>query len=255
MRVLHVSAYYAPAFVYGGPPRSIHALCRALPAQGVDVQVFTTDANGATALPSVVTAAGAFEDVPVSYFPRTWPWWPMGSRSLGRALERDVARFDAVHIHGLWNRVVWAAAREARRAGIPYVLSPRGMLEPGALAHGSWRKQAAYALIERGVLSGATLLHATSEAERETLRALKPRVPVVLIPNGIDAPPEAARTSGSVAPQILFVGRLHPIKRLDLLIDAFAALRRVHAGAPAHRRLRPTPPGARGGAAGCRGPL
>jgi glycosyltransferase involved in cell wall biosynthesis len=66
-----------------------------------------------------------------------------------------------------------------------------------------------------------------------------------LIPNGIDAPPEAARTSGSVAPQILFVGRLHPIKRLDLLIDAFAALRRVHAAArlvvagPDERGMRP----------------
>ncbi len=245
MRVLHVSAYYAPAYVYGGPPRSIHALCRALPAQGVDVHVFTTDANGATVLPSVITAAGEFEHVPVSYFPRTWPGWPMGSRPLSRALRRSVARFDAVHIHGLWNRVIWAAAREARRAGVPYVLSPRGMLESGALAHGSWRKQVAYALVERGVLEGASLLHATSEAERETLRELKPRVPVVLIPNGIQVPDGTDAARRSAGPGILFVGRLHPIKRLDLLIDAFAAVRRLHPNArlviagPDERRMRP----------------
>jgi glycosyltransferase involved in cell wall biosynthesis len=244
VRVLHVSAYYAPAFVYGGPPRSIHALCRALPGQGMTVQVFTTDANGSTSLPSVVTNAGAFEDVPVTYFPRSWPQWPIGSRALTRALARDVAAYDAVHIHGLWNRAVWAAASEARRAGVPYVLSPRGMLEPGALAHGSWRKRAAYALIEHEVLAGASLLHATSETERVTLRELRPRVPVVLIPNGIDAPTAESAARPTPPPNVLFVGRLHPIKRPDLLIDAFAALRRRHPAArlivagPDERRMR-----------------
>jgi glycosyltransferase involved in cell wall biosynthesis len=244
MRVLHVAAYYAPAYVYGGPPRSVHALCRALPPQGVTVQVFTTDANGASVLPSVVTAATTFEDVPVKYFHRTWPRWPLGSRALARALRRHVSGFDAVHIHGLWNRVVWAAAGEARRAGVPYVLSPRGMLEPGALAHRSWRKRAAYALIEGGVLAGASLLHATSETERETLRELKPRVPVVLIPNGIDMSAEENAEPRTPGPNVLFVGRLHPIKRPDLVIDAFASLRRRHPSArlvmagPDERRMR-----------------
>ena len=135
MRVLHVAAYYAPAYVYGGPPRSVHALCRALGCEGVDVQVFTTDANGAEALPTQVTGHTAFEDVPVRYFPRSFPLSPIGSRLLGAALRREVGGYDIVHVHGLWNRVVWAAAREASRAGVPYVLSPRGMLEPAARAH------------------------------------------------------------------------------------------------------------------------
>jgi glycosyltransferase involved in cell wall biosynthesis len=231
--------------VYGGPPRSIHALCRALPAQGVTVQVFTTDAHGSSSLPSVVTTAGAFEGVPVNYFRRTWPSWPLGSRSLTRALERNITAYDAVHIHGLWNRVVWSAASVAQRAGVPYVLSPRGMLEAGALAHGSWRKRACFALVDGDVLAGASLLHATSEAERLTLRELKPRVPVVLIPNGIDVPaPETAERPTPV-PNVLFVGRLHPIKRPDLLIDAFVALRRRHPAArlvvagPDERCMRP----------------
>jgi glycosyltransferase involved in cell wall biosynthesis len=244
MRVLQVSAYYAPAYLYGGPPRSIHALCRALPAQGVSVQVFTTDANGTGALPAVVTSARAFEGVPVTYFHRTWPRWPIGSRALSRALAGEVGTYDAVHIHGLWNRVVWAAARAAQRAGIPYVLSPRGMLEHGALAHGSWRKRAAYALVEHDVFAGASLLHATSEAERLTLRELKPRVPVVLIPNGTDVPVDDRRAGQSPNPNIVFLGRLHPIKRPDLLVDAFVALRRRHPEArlvvagPDERRMR-----------------
>src|SRR5262249_17859026 len=46
LRVLHVSAYFAPAFGYGGPPRSIHGLCKALASIDVDVDVVSTTANG-----------------------------------------------------------------------------------------------------------------------------------------------------------------------------------------------------------------
>ena len=228
MRVLHVSAYYAPAFVYGGPPRSIHALCRALPAQDVDVTVFTTDANGKASLPTEVRAAKRYDGVSVRYFRRSWPRSPIGSGDLRRALKRELRAYDAVHIHGLWNRVVWAAAAEARRAGIPYVLSPRGMLETAARAHRSWRKHLSYAMFDRWVVDGASLLHATSESERETLRHLLPRVPVVLIPNGIDVAVQPGARGDSSSRNVLFVGRIHQIKRLDLLVDAFALVRRVH---------------------------
>ena len=46
MRVLHVTPYFAPAFVYGGPPRSVLGLCRALRRAGAQVDVVTTTANG-----------------------------------------------------------------------------------------------------------------------------------------------------------------------------------------------------------------
>jgi glycosyltransferase involved in cell wall biosynthesis len=225
MKVLQVAAYYAPAFVYGGPPRSIHALCRALTRAGVDLQVFTTDANGAHALPPAVTGSRTFEQVPVRYFPRTFPRSPIGSRFLNRALRQEVGGYDVVHIHGLWNRVVWSAAREASRAGVPYVLSPRGMLEPAARAHRAWRKRAGWALIESRLVSGARLLHATSQIEYDTLRELRTGVPVIFIPNGVEIEPQ--QRDVPAAPLVVFVGRLHPIKRLDLLIDAFAAVRQA----------------------------
>ena len=223
MRILHVAAYYQPAVVYGGPPRSIHALCRALVDHDVDVQVFTTDANGDASLPPSVTAANAYDGVPVTYFARSWPASPIGSRALAAALRRDIGAYDVVHVHGLWNRVVWSAAREASRAGVPYVLSPRGMLEPAARAHRAWRKRAAWALSDRQVVERASVLHATSARECATLESLAIGVPVVAIPNGIAIEPLAAPVARQ--PLVLFVGRIHPIKRLDLLIDAFASVR------------------------------
>ncbi len=228
MRVLHACAYYAPAWVYGGPPRTIHGLCAGLRRLGANVDVFTTDANGDEALPHVVTAARSYEGVPVRYFQRSWPLQPIGSRALTHALRQALRTADVLHIHGLWNRVVWAAAREARRAGVPYVLSPRGMLEDAAVAHHAWRKRAAYTLLERRTIQGATRLHATSEREVAGIRHWHPSANVVCIPNGIDARPVATLDAGArraAVPSILFVGRVHPIKRIDLLVDAFVLVR------------------------------
>jgi len=198
-----------------------------LKRQGVDIEVFTTDADGEAALPRVITDAGSFEGVPVRYFPRTWPLEPIGSRECAATLRGTVRRFDALHIHGLWNRVVWAAAREARRARVPYVLSPRGMLESAALAHRAWRKRLAYAAIERHTIEGAAVCHATSPGEATTLRAIKPDAAVCLIPNGVETPPAGVDAPCDTPPTFVFVGRLHAIKRLDLLIDAFARVAAV----------------------------
>jgi glycosyltransferase involved in cell wall biosynthesis len=257
-RVLHVSAYYAPAYRYGGPPRSIHGLCKALCRHGVDVQVFTTDADGPGRLPQEVTGAAAFEGVPVRYFPRDWPLNPIGSRTMVAALPAALASADVVHIHGLWNRTVWGAARAAYRAGVPYVVSARGMLHDAALAHRPWRKKAAFALIEKRLLERASLLHATSEDEVTVLERLGTGRPVVLIPNGIeprqvseDRPFAQAGVRGgplqvAQVPTVLFVGRLHPIKRLDLLVDAYTLLRQQFPGArlvlagPDEAGLRPS---------------
>jgi glycosyltransferase involved in cell wall biosynthesis len=242
-RIAHVSAYYAPAFRYGGPPRSIHGLCRALCRHGLDVRVFTTNADGPGILPPSVTSSAEYEGVPVHYFERSWPATPIGSRGLTAGLRAALPSVDLVHLHGLWNRVVWSGAREARRAGVPYVVSPRGMLQDAARAHKGWRKRAAFAVIERGLLEGAALLHATSDAEADTLERLELRRPVILIPNGIEAADAASGVAGpggpgdgpsvpaDAQPVVLFVGRLHPIKRLDLLVDAFVLLRQRCPGA------------------------
>jgi len=228
-----VSAYYAPAFVYGGPPRSIHGLCHALHARGLDLTVFTTDANGAGALPPSVTAGSRYEGVAVRYFPRSRPRILFGSRTLESALGAELPSASVVHIHGLWNRVVWSAARAANRAGVPYVLSPRGMLEPAALAHHAWRKRIALALFDRRVLDGAALVHATSPREAGTVAAWVPHTRVVTIPNGIDpaGPPVLSRAELGLpegVPIVSFIARLHAIKRPDLVVDALVRMRAAH---------------------------
>jgi len=237
MRTLHISPYFAPAFRYGGPPRSVLGLCRALGAAGIDARVLTTTADGPAELPASPAEGSRYEGVAVRYLPRAFPRRLFGARGLGRALDEAIAQCDLVHIHGLWTVPGWAAARRARRAGVPIVISPRGMLDPGSIAQRAWRKRIAYAAVEKRNLMSAALLHATSSAEAQALRLLAPGAPIVTVPNGVDAPeagrdPRAARLRLGIAegaPLLLFLGRIHPIKRLDLLAAAFD---RVHAALP-----------------------
>jgi glycosyltransferase involved in cell wall biosynthesis len=231
LRVLHVTPYFAPAFRYGGPPRSILGLCRALVDTGVDVEVFTTTANGPEPLPPAPDGT-EYEGIRVRYFPLGWPqryWYATG---LGAALDRALPAADLVHVHGLWNLTGMTAISRARAASCPYVVSPRGMLQPAAMRRHRALKTAAYWAVERANLHGAAFLHATSLVEQQQIDAYGP--PVVTIANGVTpvaVPAEALdrlRRRARIEPDdevVVCLGRLHPIKRLDLLAQAFAIVR------------------------------
>src|SRR4051812_16250221 len=233
MRALHVTPYFAPAFVYGGPPRSVLGLCKGLQRAGVHVEVFTTTANGDAELPVSDDRGEVYEGVPVRYFARTTPKWMWNAAGLRDAVDRSAIQFDIVRIHGLWHIPSALAARAAVRAGVPYIVSPRGMLEHAALRVHKWRKQAHMYAVEGRTLSRAALLHATSTAEAATLQALGTGHEVAVIPNGVDVGSAPAGDGRRLrerlgllanARVVLFIGRVHPIKRLDLLGDAVARL-------------------------------
>jgi len=232
MRVLHASPYFAPAFVYGGPPRSVLGLCRALQAAGADVSVVTTTANGDSELPEDATGTASYNGVPVSYVRRSFPKRAFRAPGLPALLSARFARgVDLVHIHGCWNAFGWSVARECRRAGIPYVLSPRGMLDPWSFARGRARKWVSYRAFEQPSILSARFVHATSADEATVIEGLGLGRPVVTIPNGIEDESAAVRGRAGEfrsrfaiqadAFTVLFLGRLHPKKGIELLIDAF----------------------------------
>jgi glycosyltransferase involved in cell wall biosynthesis len=106
------------------------------------------------------------------------------------------------------------------------------MLRPAAMRRHAMRKRLAFWAAEREHLRSAAFLHATSSVEERELSGLGPAV--VSIANGVtplsptaDDIARIRQRAGLEAEDevVTFLGRLHPIKRLDLLADAFALVR------------------------------
>ena len=229
MKVLHVVASYLPARRYGGTIVSVHGLCKALAARGHQVQVYTTSVDGASnsAVPHGVPVT--IDDVTVHYFESRHLRRIYRSPELGQALRDHVHEFDVVHTHAIYLWPLWTAARAARRAGVPYVVSPRGMLEKDLIAQKSTLLKASLiAFIEKQTLEGAAAIHVTSRREAEEAADFGFNLPTVReVPNGVAmesssdvaiSPGIAALVNG--APFVLFVGRINWKKGLDRLIAA-----------------------------------
>jgi glycosyltransferase involved in cell wall biosynthesis len=233
MRILHVVPTYLPAWRHGGPILAVHGLCKALAARGHEVTVFTTDVHGDGKLDVPLGEPVRIDGVEVRYFPVRPPRRLYFAPGLGRSARESIGGFGAVHLHSVFLWPTTAAARAAERAGVPYVLSPRGMLVPELMrTRGRWRKLAWMLLAERRTIERAAALHATSALEaKEAARLDLPLPPVFVVPNGIDpepwdgngkalSPPVRAVVEGG--PFLFFLGRLSWKKGLDRLIPALA---------------------------------
>jgi glycosyltransferase involved in cell wall biosynthesis len=219
MRILHVVPTYLPATRYGGPIYAVHGLCRALVARGHEVSVFTTNVDGAGQSDVPIGAAVDLDGVRVRYF-KSEVRRLYVSRDLKRALREEVASYDIVHLHSVFLWPAYAAARAARVAGVPYVISPRGMLVPelirerSRLVKTTWMR-----LVERRTFAHAAAIHVTSQREEDDARRTGIPLPsTFMIPNGIDLVPRPAIARDERT--ILYFGRVSWKKRIDLLIDA-----------------------------------
>jgi glycosyltransferase involved in cell wall biosynthesis len=149
-------------------------------------------------------------------------------------LEAAVKGAEVVHMHGLWQGHTRRGAAAARRAGVPYLVAAHGMAEPWALKHKAIKKRVYTALIEGPNLRGASCLHALSRPEVGHLRGLAPEATVCFVPNGVDLAPfddlplreelEAEHPELQGKFLLLFLGRLHVKKGLDLLARAMGTL-------------------------------
>ena len=151
-----------------------------------------------------------------------------GEDSLELGVE-DLKGFDLVHIHGIWDPRLHNVAKMCRAAKVPYIIAPRGMLEPWSLKQKWLKKRIARFLYQDKDLKCAAALHATAESEAEQFRKLGFRNPVVISPNGVNVPgnfnrvERAERVDGE-RKRVLFVSRMHPKKGVLELVEAWGRL-------------------------------
>ncbi|MEZ5899133.1 MAG: glycosyltransferase [Hyphomicrobiaceae bacterium] len=226
MRVLHVVPSYYPAVRYGGPIYSVHGLAKSLAERGHDVNVFTTNADGDDVLDVPLGTDVNLDNVNIRYFPCGIGRRIFRSPALAATLKATIATVDIVHLHSVFLYPTLVASRTAAAAGVPYVLSPRGMLVEDLIQKKSrLAKRIWISLFERRTIAMASAIHSTSAHETEELERLGLALPKIIeIPNGIDLPDTGAlsehRRSTTERPYILSLGRISWKKGLSELIRA-----------------------------------
>jgi glycosyltransferase involved in cell wall biosynthesis len=236
MRILHVIP--GLAWERGGPSAVVHALARAQVEAGHQVAVLTTDQGVRRGQRPVDLGEGVTVDRLKVVGTDRLAYAP----GFARVARERLRASDVVHVHSIFTNPVHVALREARAAGVPVVLRPCGLLHQYSLRHSRWPKWFYLRVWGRMVRRACTAWHYTSEDESFASWPWD-QSPRFVLPNGIE-PDEFAVDRGQAraavrqalpelgdSPYVLFLGRLHPKKRLDLLVQAFLA------GAPSHFKL------------------
>ncbi|HWE01562.1 MAG TPA: glycosyltransferase [Tepidisphaeraceae bacterium] len=229
MNILHVIAGLDART--GGPATALVGLATAQSQAGLRVAVIAGSRRGDDPSPAEsLRAQGVRVDVigPVS--------GPLARHpAIAGILQKRIAGVDVVHIHSLWEEIQHQAAKSARKAAIPYIFRPCGMLDPWSLRQSRWKKKLYLAWRLRRDINAAAAIHFTADIERDLTQPLGLKAPSIVEPNGVDLREfENPPTPGSFRDRypiskgrklVLFMSRLHHKKGLDKLIPAFARLR------------------------------
>jgi len=242
MKILVVTPYYKPSWTYGGPPRCIAELAEAMVRyHQLPIQVVTLNANGRHPLfDTGETVVKTEEGVNVHYLPRTDSLWGKAyfhSPDLKNYLE-NFGDVDLVHVNTMFNAFSRCGMEFAVRKKIPFVMTFHGMMDHYSLSVSRWIKSIHRTVFDNRLLPKAAAIHYTSAFEKKN-SVVRAAIPDEIIPIGIEfkegtLPPAVHKsTKDEAGLRLVFLGRLHPIKGLDVLIHALHIARK-HYGIPVH---------------------
>lgn len=216
----------------GGLFLSVSGLAKAAGRlDGVEIRVFGvqdkfSEQDKCQWEPLVVETAGVIGPARLAYAP-----------AMGRMIQRFSP--DLIHSAAVWTHQAAVVNRLHSRAGVPFVLSPRGTLDAWALRRSRLKKAVARWLYQQRHFERAACIHALNESELNSIRTYGLRNPVCIIPNGVELPElegptmEERASSPGTGPimaagrkVLLYLGRIHPKKGLVNLLCAWAEMQK-----------------------------
>lgn len=221
MNVLIITPSYKPAFIYGGPIFSVAYLAENLSVNNT-VLVLSTTANGRTELNINTSDIQNIDGVNVLFFNRQTKDHTHLSFDLLSYLWNNGSKYDVIHIQSWWNLVALLSALICKVKSWNYIISPRGMLSPYTY-QASRLKKIIHFLLGNFLLRSAKI-HLTSIDEQEKVLDLNPTYKTFVVPNFIDTSLPFIKKSRSTRFRLLFLGRIHPKKGLDVLLKSLIKL-------------------------------
>ncbi len=239
MHILHITPYYAPAYEYGGVVRAVEGMAGALMQRQHTITILTTDALNATTRihrdQKEVTDSNGIRIIRAPNLSNALRWrynlsLPLDLTQSARRIISQ-SRPDVVHLHEFRTAENLMLAKIFTENAIPIVMSPHGTLiyDTGR----SLLKQVWDRLFSKQVASRIKHVIALTQQEKADVqrlwRTLKLKeLPVSVIPNGVHLPTTAEyHDAPAFLPDVrnrrvvLFLGRLHQRKGVDVLLRAF----------------------------------
>jgi glycosyltransferase involved in cell wall biosynthesis len=199
------------------------------PAHGGPLIVATKLAEAQAALGHSVTLAGVCREEHLMKSQRAATNANVEIRDFSSTREfESLLPFDLVELHGIWEPILLKIARLCRRRNVPYVVCPHGMLDDWSLNQKALKKRVALSIFYKRMISRAGAIHALNKHEAQVIseKGLSDRVEV--IPNGVSI--DTRSSEGKIESNfpeladktyVLFLGRLHYKKGLDILAEAW----------------------------------
>jgi glycosyltransferase involved in cell wall biosynthesis len=240
MRICYVTLGYPPAYSLGGPVRNAYYLTHELQKLGHQVTVWCSNLLDKHSKLSDRTVRSDEDGIHIVRF-NTVKWRLFGKNSFGiyfwpdlpSFCRHDTSHFDVFHLDGYRDSPTLIASHFANKRKVPYLIQARGTML--RLQNSIFVKRVFDELLRETVTSSCAGFIASSSTEADDYKSfLAPQSTIIQIPNGLDfekfsvLPPVGGLRSALslIRPRVVsYVGRIHPLKGIDVLIRALARSR------------------------------
>ena len=237
MKILHVAHFFYPCLSAGGVVNASYQIAK-MQARDNSVKVISSDAckerlkfeDGRYDVDVDGIKVDYFKNISNRFKLATMLDTPLGAIF---RIKNQIRDFDVVHVHEHRQTLSIIVCYFARRYGIPYVVQAHGSVLP------FFQKEGLKNIFDKvfgfKILYGASKVFALTEVEKE--QYLKMGVEedrIEIVPLGINIEEYSNLPEGGIFREkfniskddklIIFIGRVHEIKGIDLLIDAFKEL-------------------------------
>lgn len=202
----------------GGPSRSVPLMVKGLAEEGIDVTLMVIE-SGDMNLHVLEGTSAKVHLIPPGY----------SVRELDSYIRKE--KFDVIHGQCIWEPLFHQVRVISDKYHIPFLLTPRGTLEPWSLQQKKWKKRIARWLYQDRDLKRCACIYTTAEMEAEHIRRLGFKNPICVIPNGIETAGYPCRKESSeVEKRVLFLSRIHPKKGIEVLLSSWKRIIGLHPG-------------------------